>query len=169
MGAKIDQYIDDHGNIVSDGDKVLYNDKEYEVIYISHQYVNLSGNGGLHLPFCNGIPSRKIANAPEKPKLWRDMTPEEKGALLLAAHEGKVIEYYGFTLSDEWYACDGKPYWCNGNAYRIKPHPKIETVTLYGRPDVQWVLERCKYDDHRITFQTIDGKPDCTSIKMEAI
>jgi hypothetical protein len=34
---------------------------------------------------------RIIARASDTPKLWRDMTPEEKGALLLAHHEGKVI------------------------------------------------------------------------------
>lgn len=27
-------------------------------------------------------------------KLWRDMTPEEKGALLLAKHEGKRIQCF---------------------------------------------------------------------------
>jgi len=37
-----------------------------------------------------------ISRATPTPKLWRDMTPEEKGALMLAAHEGKVIEWsYG--------------------------------------------------------------------------
>ena len=166
MGAKIDQYIDDHGNVVMDGDKVLYNGKEYEVIYISYEYVNLSENGGLHLPFCNGVPSRKIANAPEKPKLWRAMTSEEKGALLLAHHENfGSVEFWNEDSWEELHFLG----WCDYIAYRIKPQTKIETVTLYGRPDVQWVLERCKYDTHCITFQTIDGKPDCASIKMEEI
>ena len=108
---------------------------------------------------------RIISRAKDKPKLWRDMAPEEKGALLLAAHEGKVIEVFGGN--GWWSPCTVGRY--QGSAYRIKPQPKVETVELYGRQDVQWVLERCKYDTHRITFQTIDGKPDCASIKMEAI
>jgi hypothetical protein len=42
---------------------------------------------------------RIVSRAPAAPKLWRDMTPEEKGALLLAAHEGKVIEYDGAWMA----------------------------------------------------------------------
>ena len=45
----------------------------------------------------------------------------------------------------------------------------VDTVTLYGRPDIQWVLEKCPHDTHRITFATIDGEPDCKSIKMEKL
>ena len=107
---------------------------------------------------------RIISRANPKPKLWRDMTPEEKGALLLAAHEGSQLQY---IHNRDWTNCN--EVFSEFHAYRIKPHPKIETVTLHGRPDVQWVLERCKYDTHRITFQTIDGKPDCASIKMEEL
>jgi len=33
-----------------------------------------------------------------EPKLWREMTDAEKGALLLAHHEGKVIEYYSPSI-----------------------------------------------------------------------
>ena len=112
---------------------------------------------------------RVIHRANPKPKLWRDMTPEEKGALLLAAHEGSKVEYYA-SVDHEWLDCgELGARWYGGSAYRIKPQPKVETVELYGRQDVQWVLERCKYDTHRITFQTIDGKPDCASIKMGAL
>lgn len=104
--------------------------------------------------------------ATSKPKLWRDMTAEEKGALLLAAHEGNVIEAH----------CDKKGWVtiypsCDSDlAYRIKPEPKVETVTLYGCGYEWWQAEKaCSEDTHRITFQTIDGKPDCASVKMGAI
>ena len=120
-------------------------------------------------PQCSSVSTfRIISRANPKPKLWRDMTPEEKGALLLAAHEGKVIEVW-FPIACQWRVVVHKVGTFEYDAYRIKPQPKVETVTLYGRPDVQWVLERCKYDTHCITFQTIDGKPDCASIKMEEI
>jgi hypothetical protein len=67
---------------------------------------------------------------PENPKLWRDMTPEEKGALLLAHHEGKVIEAY---LFNEWHEADWstRPYPMPSVAYRIRPEPKRETVTRH--------------------------------------
>lgn len=63
---------------------------------------------------------RIISRAEETPKLWRDMTPEEKGALLLAYHEGKVIE----GRNEDWKVgvwTIAKPNWNNHSAYRIKP------------------------------------------------
>lgn len=103
------------------------------------------------------------------PKLWKDMTPEEKGALLLAHYEGKVIEYFSKAGPPEWVACN--PTFADEYAYRIIPEPKIETVTVYGAPrhQVQWCYEKCVLDTHRITFNLIDGKPDCTSVKMEPL
>lgn len=101
------------------------------------------------------------------PKLWRDMTPEEKGALLLAAHEGKVIENRNEEV--EWGVVE-YPAWYDYVSYRIKPEPKVETVTLYGKPDTchSWDVY-CDGDTHRITFNLIDGKPDCASVKMEEL
>lgn len=115
---------------------------------------------------------RIVSRAPEKPKLWRDMTPEEKGALLLAHHEGKVIEWTGHFGSEfDMDSTRGTPVWSATHAYRIKPKPKVETVTMYGSPSkhIQWCLEQCAIDTHRITFNLIDGEPDCTSIKMEKL
>jgi hypothetical protein len=69
---------------------------------------------------------------PAAPKLWRDMTPEEKVALLLAHHEGKVIEigrYLG-EGAEFWYSAT-RPGWGKQNAYRIRPEPKRETVTRH--------------------------------------
>ena len=59
MGAKVESYEDDFGNVVRDDDIVIYKDREYKVIYISYLYVNLTGNGGLHLPFAVGKPHLK--------------------------------------------------------------------------------------------------------------
>lgn len=60
-------------------------------------------------------------------KLWKDMTPEEKGALLLAYHEGKTIEWK-WKGRVEWeedvkggragLSWEGECY------YRVKPEPK---------------------------------------------
>ena len=113
---------------------------------------------------------------PKAPTLWRDMTPEEKGALLLAHHEGKAIE--AWMYEDKWLALE--PEWDEHNSYRIKPssdsyavlEPKVEVVVLENDRNGGWSF----YEDsgtykntHRITFNTIDGKPDPASIKMEEI
>jgi hypothetical protein len=111
---------------------------------------------------------RIISRAPsdETPKLWRDMTDAEKGALVLARYRGYVIAWWN-DVEKQW---STKPveYWADYVAYRVHD-PKVETVTIYGRPDVEWVWDRCDYDTHRITFATIDGKPDASSIKMEEL
>ena len=120
------------------------------------------------------------------PTLWRDMTDEEKanvpadvlddptnplripwnecgraakGAVLLAEHEGKEVEFW--CASDgEWVKDDDfSPSRAVFNAlpYRVKPESVRETMTGY-------------YDAaHRITFDLIDGEPDCSSIKMEPV
>lgn len=69
MGNKLESYTDEFGNVVKDGDTVIYKGKEYCVIYISTYYVNLSGNhGGLHLTFNFGKPYLKdgMQNLPVK-------------------------------------------------------------------------------------------------------
>jgi hypothetical protein len=101
------------------------------------------------------------------PKTWGEMTPEEKGALLLAQHEGKVIEW----------CPDG--YWTKACAlqdpyrYRIKPEPRRETVTLLTAAYYSWVADpehNCgERNTHRIIFDVIDGEPDCASVHMEKI
>lgn len=112
-----------------------------------------------------------------KPKLWRDMTPEEKGALLLAHHEGKVIEFNGESVVTGewtgWVTCDDDCLWDesflgDGFAYRVRPEPKREPVTLYWRKgNPAHLIEHG--DTHRITFDLIDDKPDCISIRMEEL
>lgn len=108
----------------------------------------------------------------DTPKLWRDMTDEEKGALLLAHHEGKVIEY-GYSAG---HYCQVKPddgKWVDEYAYRVKPEPVREVVGLYGTLNGDtWVFgnnAQFEFDTHRITFDTIDGNPDCSTIRMEEL
>lgn len=114
---------------------------------------------------------RIISRAFNEPKLWRDMTPEEKGALLLAHHEGKVIEGKAQNVCN-WGVCSS-PVWDEGIAYRVKPEPVIETITLYGGGVKGMVWANCRrggdLDTHRITFTLIDGTPDLLSIKMEKL
>lgn len=112
---------------------------------------------------------RIVSRASDEPKLWRDMTPEEKGALLLAMHEGKVIEWTGYFGSEfNMDSIRGTPVWSDTHAYRIKPEPKVETVSLYSNDCAYGRLIEAMRG-HRITFDLIDGEPDCTSIKMEKL
>lgn len=118
---------------------------------------------------------RVISSAQPTPTLWRNMTPEQKGAMLLAAHERKVIEYI-HACSSGWHAVDWKreTIWYNDTAYRIRPEPKRETVTMHtdGKSVEVWdffSIPTVTNATNRITFTTIDGVPDCASVKMDAI
>ena len=107
----------------------------------------------------------------QKPTLWRDMTPEEKGALLLAYHDDEPIECY--DCAGFWFEKVG-PVFYGSLAYRIKPELKRETVVLSGRMNTSdnWSFcaeEWWPFDTHKITFDTIDGKPDPASIKIEEV
>jgi hypothetical protein len=114
---------------------------------------------------------RIISRATETPKLWRDMTDAEKGALLLAHHEGKVIEEmvtektFPVDVSGVWLVWTGEFRPKDNIAYRIRPEPKRETVTLIG-DDIRFSWA---FNGHRITFDLIDGKPNLASIKMEEL
>jgi hypothetical protein len=104
------------------------------------------------------------------PSLWRDMTPEQKGALLLAHHEKPgSVEFWNVTI---WETLKGLG-WMDDYAYRIKPEPKREAVTMVGGQANGWGFyqqqKRAINTTHRITFDTIDGKPDPASIKMEEL
>jgi hypothetical protein len=119
---------------------------------------------------------------PDTPKLWRDMTPEEKGALLLAHHEGKVVQAYNVNLF-RWYE-NNRPIWLDDVAYRIRPvpcetGPKRETVTLYGLKDsLGWGFGIKIYGDtHTLTLPLIGGdllpgtytSPDGHTVTVERI
>jgi|AntRauTorckE5430_2_1112549.scaffolds.fasta_scaffold09507_4 hypothetical protein len=108
---------------------------------------------------------RIVSRASDTPTIWADMTPEEKGALLLAQFEHKPIEMFA---DGPWQVCT--PSWRDDRAYRIKPEPKRETVKLYGRNHCfEFKHNPNNTDTHSITFETIDGEPDCGTIRMERL
>lgn len=127
--------------------------------------------------YIDGKSWRKFVSAPktDTPKLWRDMTPEEKGALLLAQHEGNIIQSFA---AGNW-GHRGHGGFGNNIAYRVKPERTVDVVMLHGRkyvtrtyPDGVWDFDRNERqgdDTHLITFNVIDGKPDCDSIRMERL
>lgn len=102
--------------------------------------------------------------------LFKDLTPEEKGALLLAQYEDKEIQFYSDMLG-EWIPCE---LGSDGDlVYRVKPESEVETVTMYGGFFTDhWDFISSDCEDkvtHMITFTTTDGKPDLESIKMEEL
>lgn len=106
-------------------------------------------------------------------KMWKDMTPEEKGALLLAHHEVKDIEYFSY-VAGAWCSAKGKPTWAFDGAYRVKPVPVIKTVVMHGcKGNEYWSFDSFpgpeKGDTHKITFNEIDGVVDVSSVKMEKL
>lgn len=127
------------------------------------QFLGVKGEYG---PYHKGVPLsgsyiwRIVSRASDAPKLWRDMTPEEKGALLLAHHEGKVIEAADvMSKYDTWKKC-----WNVGKfedfSYRIRPEPKRETFTIWIYPDGD---RGTKIG----TIDAIDGVLDRASIRLE--
>jgi len=83
----------------------------------------------------------------DAPTLWRDMTPEQKGALLLDHHEGKEIEYYAFTYNEWEIVADGLPNWGECEAYRVKPEvepkkPREWWIAFYSGYVIDVVYEK---------------------------
>jgi hypothetical protein len=106
------------------------------------------------------------------------MTPEEKGALLLARHEGKDIEEFGWWGPDHWRVA--RPKWVDNIAYRVKPEPNREKVTaricltaeggsmhMYADHHPRYYGEGYLYAT--LTFDVIDGNPDPSSLKIEEV
>jgi hypothetical protein len=114
---------------------------------------------------------RIVSRATENPKLWRDMTDAEKGALLLAWHRREEIEM--LFCSGEWVTVT--PQWAPNRAYRIRPEPNREKVTLrYNQSLLRYSIWMTPDDAipknmPDITFDLIDGKPDLASVKMEEL
>ena len=111
-----------------------------------------------------------------KVKPWGDLTDPEKGALLLAYHEKKVIQWSYrqdvFVVSS---STEGGSYpcWANDVVYRVKPEPVVEQVKIYtGKLTGPWGYTAGNSSinrTHAITFNVIDGEIDCPSIKIEKL
>lgn len=124
----------------------------------------------------NWVSYNKIELVEEKPtvdvhntqkKTWGEMTPEEKGALLLADYEGKTIEFFlsGSTIWRTTYT----PQWCSESVYRVKPLPVVETVEMYSVGGDCFTDYRQANDKYKITYQTVDGEPDWSTLKGETL
>tara|TARA_R110000851_G_scaffold115675_4_gene241625 strand:- start:7245 stop:7751 length:507 start_codon:yes stop_codon:yes gene_type:complete len=98
----------------------------------------------------------------ESPTLFGDMTPEEQGALLLAAHNKEVIECRG---ASGWVTVP-RSSWIPTVAYRVKPKPSVEVVTKYRRADNGgWTSQQtCTKTTHEMSYEVVDGELICDSV-----
>jgi len=147
------------------GDDPEWHNRIYKVSASGKAY---DENGGYIYLDSKSIDIVKVED--NEMKTWEEMTDEEKGALLLAEYEGKIIQYYSETY-DTWLIAI--PPWEENLFYRIKPEPKVRTVEVFGfmgeYGKFVWGAEKETLDTHKITFNIINGELDCNSIKMEKI
>jgi hypothetical protein len=102
---------------------------------------------------------------------WGDMTPEQQGALLLAHHQGKTIEMKSYSFSVWVYIKN--PIWGQGVAYRVKPEPVVVHHEKYAfcRDDIlgHFFFGRYPESTHVLTYDTEDGVPVCSSVKLSKL
>lgn len=106
----------------------------------------------------------------EQPKMWKDLTDTEKGALLLAYHEGKPIEWFYDEALMHGSSTDkgSKPSWGDTCIYRIKPSPVIEEK----EEELWWDEENTKFywalgeKKFKLKYCLVDGKLDEDSVKV---
>lgn len=108
---------------------------------------------------------RVIANA-YKPKTWYYMTPEEKGAILLAQYEGKEIEFYNPTGLRTWMKLTTRTF-KDSVAYRVS---QTKHVTLYGpSADGSFVPTLVEGMTHSLTYAVVNDCIDSESIGIAEI
>lgn len=88
-------------------------------------------------------------------KTWNEMTPEEKGLILLGQLEGKKIQFFEAGIQN-WVDIE-KPSWISHICYRVQPKPVVEKVQLatirHGHT-------------YNIEFNTLDGEVIQPSVKV---
>lgn len=114
---------------------------------------------------CDERQGGPFVRASGSPKTWGKMTDEEQGALLLARHRGKDIQYW-CEYNNDWLFVLPRFVWFPDVAYRVQPKPMRKTVTLYA--DFGGIKSMCDIKPIG-TIDLEDGKPVADSIKMEEV
>lgn len=97
---------------------------------------------------------RIISRADDAPTLWSEMTDAEKGALLLAQHNGEKIDC---LFGGKWYR-SVDPKFMPNTSYRVKPKPRTEWVRIINDNDE--TIATC-------TVLMTDGVPDLSTIDLD--
>jgi hypothetical protein len=133
--------------------------------------LELNGYGDIGIGLCDGSQGDWELVCDSSDLTWRDMTPEQQGALLLAHHQGKTIEVKSFALGN-WVPLH-EPEWVSSAAYRIKPKPVVVHYKRYAglySGDLG-ALSMCKNtgSDYVLTYDIEDGVPVCSSVKLSKL
>lgn len=92
-----------------------------------------------------------VAEWSKSPRTWSKMTNAEKVALLLAHHEGKVIEYFS-KIRNQWESNE-YPSWDDSTAYRISNREVLTCMLVHDT------------FTHSVTIESLNGVLDWDSIK----
>jgi hypothetical protein len=119
----------------------------------------------------------KVSDLNALASIWRIVSRAADTPTTWADNEG----WGDWTIAEEWDVTNNDvQFECVGGIHkvrtrpRIKLEPKRETVNLYGggRASMVWINDQVRGDDldtHRVTYDTIDGEPDCSTVRMERL
>jgi hypothetical protein len=104
---------------------------------------------------------------------WNLASNEHKVEIMHAYFAGKTIEVY--TPFEEWevdYSFNPSIY--STHHYRVKPEPIDHKVTLYvcvskNNPDLPFISHTMSNPTHRLSYWTVDGEPQCHTVKLEKL
>ena len=98
---------------------------------------------------------------------WKDLSRQEQGELLLAKHEGRTIEQWSFSscgLPGSWWSRRNPNFNDEDSIFRIRPDPIITRAKLV------WANQGFMFDhEFELSFNLIDGEPDCSSVTMRPL
>jgi len=153
--------------VVADGKHPYKCDTKYTLEPFEQEPVIKGGYNGYSASW--ELVSRAVStDADDEYLIWGDMTPEAQGALLLAVHNGAVVQEWsnGWKL---WQITDCSRRY-NDTKYRVKPaDPVVVTHELFGRHKLFWSGAYVEGDTHKVTYNIIDGVIYCASIQMMEI
>ncbi len=159
------EFLEDYNHHFHKGDKskiTWFSDKYYYAI-------DRNGNSVGFLPWRVKKVEPEMKFGPWKKYNGGGITPVNPSTIIkvkqFILHDGNTYDSVGPAYSFFWgYSGDVILV-----AYQEQiKEPIVKTTTLYGKKSV-YTVSRTINDTHKITFNTIDGEPDTTSIKMEKL
>ena len=149
------------GDVVKHSGGLTYTVKEGRCLYGHTSKSNFNYTSLWGVSDCFYVSSR----AEQIP--FGNLSPEEKGVLLLARHEGKEIECLQWSQNVWLVIAD--PQFDDRSAYRIAaPKPFVESLKMTSPLHFKGGRSLNK-KEYNITVQFTDGVPDVETIKMEKI
>lgn len=103
------------------------------------------------------------------PITFENLSDAEKGALLLAEHNGEIVQIYSERHKEGWTKKSNRFMFNNHHQYRIKPAPKKTTIYFRKMECGVWTATGYKFAEYTLTFDEVDGVPITSSVKMEEV